>query len=58
MKQEEYNGYKVGAAKRKFKLGKDDFVPGALITKMNESKYAKGLKEKLDATQVAIRGMV
>ncbi len=38
MKVGDYNGYKVGAAKRKFKMGKDDFEPGTLITKLNTQK--------------------
>ncbi len=30
--------YKVGAAKRKFKMGRDDFEPGTLISKLNAQK--------------------
>lgn len=59
MKAEEYKGYKVGAAKRKFKMGKPDFVPGALITKMNAQKAAKSKVAKLPTDEkVAIMGMV
>jgi hypothetical protein len=38
MKQEEYNNYKLGALKRKFKTGKDDVEAGTFISKMNAQK--------------------
>ncbi len=58
MKEAEYNGYKVGALKRKFKLGKGDFAPGTLINKMNEAKQQKPLKEVDSKTKLAIKGLV
>ena len=33
--------YKIGAAKRKFKLGRADFQPGTLINKINTQKAEK-----------------
>lgn len=41
MKLEEYNGYRVGAAKRKFKMGRKDFEPGTLINKFKAQKVAQ-----------------
>lgn len=38
MKAEEYNGYKMGALKRKFKTGRADVEPGTFISKLNAMK--------------------
>lgn len=58
MKQEEYNRYMVGAAKRKFKMGKDDFIPGTLITKMNAQKATQNNEKVSRETKVAILGAI
>lgn len=59
MKAEEYNGYKVGALKRKFKAGTADFEPGTFIKLANAQKTAKN-KEIPGSTEtkVAIMGLV
>ncbi len=60
MKLEDYNNYKVGALKRKFKTGKEDQAPGTFISKMNETKQPK-MAENLPANtkeRTAILGMV
>lgn len=60
MKVEEYNGYKVGAAKRKFKMGKSDFAPGTLINNMNAQKVVtpKQVVEMPDKVRTAIMGAI
>ncbi len=57
MKIEEYNGYKVGALKRKFKNGPADFEPGTFIAKANEQKSSQvtSLPEK---EILSIKGLV
>jgi len=37
--------YKVGAAKRRFKIGRQDFEAGTLIEKMNAQKAAKPMQQ-------------
>ncbi len=60
MKQSEYNKYQVGVMKRKFKMGKGDFEPGALITQLNAQKEAAKKKEVEMPTKekVAIMGAI
>ncbi len=51
--------YKVGALKRKFKLGRGDTKPGEFISKVtNSSPYAEGVKETVNPTQIGIRGLI
>lgn len=38
MKREEYNGYKMGALKRKFGTGRVAVPPGSFIEKANAAK--------------------
>lgn len=58
MKVEDYNNYKVGALKRKFKTGRADVEVGTFINLANAQKVAKN-KDKIDIpTEVAIMGMV
>lgn len=49
--------YKVGALKRKYKLGPDT-KPGDFISQVNSQKAERGVTEKKDKTQTAIRGMI
>ena len=50
--------YKIGALKRKFKLGKGEIEPGDFISKINKKSNIKSLEEPLSKEQVAIMGMV
>lgn len=52
--------YKVGAAKRRFGIGRKDFEPGTLISKMNEQKMTtkKEFDELPEKTSLAIRGLI
>ncbi len=61
MKLEDYNNYKVGALKRKFKTGKENQAPGTFISKMNESKSADITKQTMPSgrtEKVAVMGLV
>lgn len=61
MKKEDYNRYKLGALKRKFKTGVADQEPGTFIAKANEVKRApitKKTKSMSRSEKVAIMGAV
>ena len=62
MKQENYNNYKVGALKRKFKLGPENREPGTFIQKANENKpvveKSADVSTMKPATRTAFMGMV
>lgn len=50
--------YMVGAFKRRFKMGRGDFKPGALMEKLNESKAAKKQASLPSVEKVAFKGLV
>lgn len=52
--------YRIGAFKRQLGLGRGDFEPGAMISKMNEQKVTtdKELKAMPEKTQTSIKGLV
>ncbi len=51
--------YKVGALKRRFKLGRADQEPGTFINKSNQNKSVPTQKDGVTPTlEVAIRGLV
>ncbi len=58
MKLEDYNGYKVGALKRKFKNGPTDFAPGTFISKLNEQKQTSKESSLPEKTALLIKGLV
>lgn len=49
--------YKIGALKRKFKV-KEDFEPGALISKINEQRSIKNNNQQISKTKLSIMGLV
>jgi predicted component of type VI protein secretion system len=51
------NNYKLGAIKRKLGI-KGDFEPGALLSKVNESKKIIKKQKQLSKTRLAIMGLV
>ncbi len=58
MKASEYKGYKVGALKRKFKLGRADQEPGTFISKVNASKVKKIVEKKNSKVSLAVKGLI
>lgn len=50
--------YKMGALKRKYKLGKADVEPGTFISKANASKAKKILEKKNSKVSVAVKGLI
>lgn len=52
--------YRIGALKRQLGLGRGDFEPGAMISKMNQQKVTtdKELKSMPEKTQTSIKGLV
>ncbi len=50
--------YKMGALKRKYKLGKADVEPGTFISKANASKVKKILEKKNSKVSVAVKGLI
>lgn len=59
MKQEDYNGYKAGALKRKFGLGRTSVEPGTFISLAKESAIKnKETTPDLPKEKLAIMGLV
>lgn len=52
MNEKEYNDYKVGALKRKFKLGKGEVVPGTFIKLMNDQKASAKKYQSADVVDM------
>lgn len=53
------NNYQIGAIKRKLKVGRGPYEPGALITKMNAQKEARSKEGTPSTTEkVSIMGAI
>ena len=58
MKQSDYNNYKLGALKRKFKIGRINVVPGTFISKINESKIIKQTIPTSKVDKISVLGLI
>ena len=50
--------YKVGALKRKFKMGKGDFTPGTLISKNRNQPRLLNTNSLMTAKKLAVKGLI
>lgn len=58
MKAQDYNNYKLGALKRKFKTGRADVAPGTFINLAKAQKETESQEDIPSKEKVSIMGLV